>query len=269
MAVGDILYITVSLGQRVPFNMPTLTNLLLEDAQHIIANLPIDVTVTYTFTEIEGDSGVVLEQVPPAGAVIRDGYTIVLRISADPSEEYVSVPTVRGRAEAEAVALLEGAGLEVEIARETSNTFGAGVVISQEPEPGDVLERGETVYLRISTGPPAAPPPPPPPADPPPEPPPADPPTETPPEEPPPEEPPPPDLVTRSFAVNPIFPPGTEYVDLRINRNDGITFTVYFEERLPVTAFPRQFNVQGTGFHQFFIFIDGNPIGTQDVNFGD
>ncbi len=66
----------------------------------------------------------------------------------------VAVPDVKGIPERLAVADIEEAGLEPNIVREASADAKLGIVFEQEPPPGDKVERGNLVTIRVSTGPP-------------------------------------------------------------------------------------------------------------------
>jgi serine/threonine-protein kinase len=78
---------------------------------------------------------------------------VTLVVSDGPAP--VDVPDVTGRPEAEATAVLTAAGLLVEVdpARVEDDAVPAGSVVSQAPGPGQA-ERGSTVRLVISDGPP-------------------------------------------------------------------------------------------------------------------
>lgn len=64
----------------------------------------------------------------------------------------VTVPSVVGLREAEAVAVLERVGYVADSER-TPSSERRGIVIDQEPEAGTALAPGETVFLTVSSGP--------------------------------------------------------------------------------------------------------------------
>jgi serine/threonine-protein kinase len=66
----------------------------------------------------------------------------------------VAVPDVKGTPERLAVADIEEAGLKANIVREANADAKLGIVFEQEPQPGDKIERGNFVTIRVSTGPP-------------------------------------------------------------------------------------------------------------------
>ena len=98
----------------------------------------------------------------PSGTIIRYepedkvalGSTVTLYVSTGPEEEFVSVPNLYGKTDAEASALLSAAGLVAgEISKEYDSTISAGHVISQGVEAGTQVAPGETVDYTVSLGP--------------------------------------------------------------------------------------------------------------------
>ena len=98
----------------------------------------------------------------PSGTIIRYepedkvalGSTVTLYVSTGPEEEFVSVPNLYGKTDAEASALLSAAGLVAgEISKEYDSTISAGHVISQGVEAGTQIAPGETVDYTVSLGP--------------------------------------------------------------------------------------------------------------------
>ena len=66
----------------------------------------------------------------------------------------VNVPDVVGRTEAEARSILERSGLAYAVDRRVySTTVPAGVVVSQDPEPGRQVREGRKVWATVSLGP--------------------------------------------------------------------------------------------------------------------
>ncbi|MFT3942896.1 MAG: Stk1 family PASTA domain-containing Ser/Thr kinase [Ancrocorticia sp.] len=97
----------------------------------------------------------------PLGRVISQGTAAQTTVNHDSAvdivvskgREPVKIPDVSGKAEADAVAALEEAGLVHETATEFSDTIAKGTVISQDPASGGTLYRGDTVKLTVSQGP--------------------------------------------------------------------------------------------------------------------
>ena len=98
----------------------------------------------------------------PSGTIIRYepedkvalGSTVTLYVSTGPEEEFVSVPNLYGKTDAEASVLLSAAGLVAgEISKEYDSTISAGHVISQGVGAGTQVAPGETVDYTVSLGP--------------------------------------------------------------------------------------------------------------------
>jgi serine/threonine-protein kinase len=64
----------------------------------------------------------------------------------------VAVPEVEGLPEQLAVTNIREAGLQPNVVRESNEEVKAGVVVEQEPQPGDKIEKGNFVTIRVSTG---------------------------------------------------------------------------------------------------------------------
>jgi len=64
----------------------------------------------------------------------------------------VAVPDVEGSVERLAVRQIRAAGLRENIVREAHDEAEAGIVFEQDPQPGQRIERGNFVTIRVSTG---------------------------------------------------------------------------------------------------------------------
>ncbi|MGH3022385.1 MAG: Stk1 family PASTA domain-containing Ser/Thr kinase [Gaiellaceae bacterium] len=69
------------------------------------------------------------------------------------ASEPVAVPLVEGLREQQAIDVIERAGLEAEVREQADPEIDPNVVISQSPEAGSRIARGETVTIIVSTGP--------------------------------------------------------------------------------------------------------------------
>jgi serine/threonine-protein kinase len=66
----------------------------------------------------------------------------------------VAVPVLIGLTEANAIAQLDRVGLEAEVEQGASTEFRQGIVAEQRPDAGTRVQRGDTVTILVSTGPP-------------------------------------------------------------------------------------------------------------------
>ncbi|MDD9205521.1 PASTA domain-containing protein, partial [Georgenia sp. 10Sc9-8] len=96
--------------------------------------------------------GAVISQSPGAGESVEHTTEVDLLVSD--GREPAEVLDVVGQNRDEAVAALEGEGLEVQVAEEHSDDVAEGRVISQSPSPGaPELYRGDSVEITVSLGP--------------------------------------------------------------------------------------------------------------------
>jgi serine/threonine-protein kinase len=93
----------------------------------------------------------VYRQDPQPAAQVDKGSTVTLQVSDGPGT--AQVPVVVGRGRREATRILKEAGFKVSEERETSTDVKKDHVIRTSPESGQVLERGSTVNLIVSSGP--------------------------------------------------------------------------------------------------------------------
>ncbi len=120
-----------------------------ETAAQILVNEGFEVTPVFELNP-DVEPGEVFEQSPAANTEADLGSPVLIRISQ--AEDAISLPDVRGQAEADAVATLRALGLSVEIEREPSDEYDAGIVIAMSPEPQEV-NPDALVTLTISSGP--------------------------------------------------------------------------------------------------------------------
>ena len=79
---------------------------------------------------------------PEAGTQAAKGSTVTIQVSK--GEEKVSVPDVRGTDENTAKNTLSGAGLNVTVTTDYSDSVAQGNVISQDPSAAQRWTRGQT-----------------------------------------------------------------------------------------------------------------------------
>ena len=141
----------VSKGPQL-FPLPKLTGGTLDEAKRALnaAEMALG-TVAEKFDE-NAAAGTVLSQDPTAGTSVRHGTPVAMVVSKGPQP--IPVPSVVGKAEDDAVAAIEAAGLAAEVAPDElfDRNVPEGAVVGQSPANG-TLTRGGTVTLTISKGP--------------------------------------------------------------------------------------------------------------------
>lgn len=95
-------------------------------------------------------SGTVVSTNPGAGTKMSKGDTVTLKVSAGSNRQQITVPSVVGQSFANAVATLQGVGLNYSERLRQSNQPG-GTVLSQNPSGGSSASPGTNVVLTVST----------------------------------------------------------------------------------------------------------------------
>ena len=111
----------------------------------------LGLTVATEQVDANEPAGTVVGQAPSAGAEVKEGSTVTLRVSTGPKQ--VTVPRVVGSTVADARAQLENLGLVV-VTQDVESNEPAGTVVGQSPSAGTEVKQGATVTLQVSTGPP-------------------------------------------------------------------------------------------------------------------
>lgn len=92
--------------------------------------------------------GTVIAASPAAGEIVEKGIVLTLVIALPVR---VTVPAVVGRTAAEAAGELDRLGVKWQRQEEPSDTAAAGTVIGMSPSPGQTVDRGSAVVLRVAT----------------------------------------------------------------------------------------------------------------------
>lgn len=139
----------LSLGVE-PVEVPSVIGYSEGDATSILNDAGFKVSVEYTSSD--ESKGTVVGQTPNGG-MLEKGESVTITVSEGPAG--VKVPNVVGKSENAALTAITNAGLTMTVDYESSDTVAAGKVISQDPSSGR-LEKGDYVYVVISTGPAAS-----------------------------------------------------------------------------------------------------------------
>jgi eukaryotic-like serine/threonine-protein kinase len=147
---GTEVTLVLSSGPR-PVEVPAVAGEDADDAVAVLRELGVDPVVDRRYDDDVAD-GLVIGTEPPAGEVVDEASPVTVVVSRGPQP--IEVPDVRGAAEDDAVATLEGLGLRPEVTeRRADDDRAAGTVLGQGPGPGATLYRGDRVALVVSDGP--------------------------------------------------------------------------------------------------------------------
>ena len=115
---------------------PDVTGMTLDEAARTLRAVPLK-------WETDGVSGVVTDQIPPAGAELPAGGQMMLYTSpqdAATPQEMAAVPDVRGMSVVEASRALRARGFTMELS-------GSGIAVRQRPGPGEYAVRDTSVLV--------------------------------------------------------------------------------------------------------------------------
>lgn len=116
--------------------IPDLTSKTVGDAKKLLQENGF----TMSSDKDLNDSEVILEQIPKAGASLMEGSTVRVYTTND-QKQTIDVPDVRNKTVDVAISKFKAAGLNVRI-------IGNGYVLTQDPTPGSVVEKGSIVTIK-------------------------------------------------------------------------------------------------------------------------
>ncbi|MFT4286845.1 Stk1 family PASTA domain-containing Ser/Thr kinase [Nocardioides sp.] len=150
--VLDGATVTLTLSQGVEeYQLPDLAGMSLDDAQDKIQELKMAYgTATEKWSETVAE-GQVIRSDPTAGQVLRPGTVIDVVVSR--GRKPIELASWVGKSAATATSALEKRKLNVETDHRYDDDVPEGMVISQSPDSGTTLYKGDTVSLMVSDGP--------------------------------------------------------------------------------------------------------------------
>jgi len=132
--------------------IPTVRGLALADAERILASNGFTTSVSSEQSELP--EGTVVRTIPSEGELVRQDLVIEIIVSG--GREQVRIPrAILGDPVEDARELLESDAFGLEVREEYRNdpTILAGVVITTDPAPNELVDRGSVVTLIVSSGP--------------------------------------------------------------------------------------------------------------------
>lgn len=132
-----------------PILMPSLLGMASSAAGQVVAKLGLTMGPPRKEYSSEYPSGTVSFQIPFADQEIPGGERVTLTISQGPPPP--SAPDVTGMSASTARDALHEAGYEV-LSFPVNSDAQSGIVVSQEPGPGEDAPKGSTVKIGISSG---------------------------------------------------------------------------------------------------------------------
>jgi eukaryotic-like serine/threonine-protein kinase len=136
------------LEESAPVGVPLVEGLRQQQAIDQIEAVGLEAEVEeQPSTDVE--RGIVMEQSPREGTQVSKGSTVTITVSTGPRQ--VEVPSLVGGTYEEAVDALTQLGLEPQRV-EVFSQRPVGQVTGQDPEPGQIVDEGSQVEVRVSKG---------------------------------------------------------------------------------------------------------------------
>lgn len=132
--------------------IPDLVNKTQDEAEQIVKELKLKLVVKAEEYNENVEEGKIISQDP----AYQENYTIKehseISVVISKGTETVEVPDVVGKTREEAEKLLKDTGLVADITEENDEKVEAGIVLSQDIEDGETVNKGSTVKLVVSKG---------------------------------------------------------------------------------------------------------------------
>ena len=146
---GSDVAVLLSLGRPVVPDLPVGTT--AEEAERLLGEADLSARNNPAEAEYHDTvpQGSVIGLRPAPGTVLTVGAPVSMVLSKGPAP--TTVPEVRNLPEAEAVTVLDQAGLTAVVRREFDAEVPGGRAIGTDPEAGDEASRGTDITLRVST----------------------------------------------------------------------------------------------------------------------
>lgn len=152
---NSTITVVISSGEEADkVSVPNVVNKSESDAEKSLQASKLKVVKGEAQYSDDIEEGYVISSDPTAGTEVDEesSVTIIVSLGKKP-EEKVSVPDLYNKTAADAEAALASVGLVGSASQEYSDKVTAGNVISQNPEAGEKLKKGDTVSYVVSLGP--------------------------------------------------------------------------------------------------------------------
>ncbi len=127
-------------------DVPNVVGMPQNEAERTLRRAGFQVAVETAETD-QAPPGEVVDQGPPGGTTAPPGSTVTIVVATAPAEpDSVQVPDLTTMTRAEAAQALDAVGL---VPNFTGSNDPNGLVVDQNPGPGETVEVGSTVNVRI------------------------------------------------------------------------------------------------------------------------
>ena len=156
LGVAVVSFLAMSLGtrHRARRTVPDFVGLRLNDAEYFASRRDLQIVINDSLHVSAYPGGVVLDQLPKGGVVVKPGRKIYVTINSV-RQPMVAVPYVAGRSLRQAKNMLETVGLTIDFLEYTEDLatnyvlaeYVGGVEVSEESDMR--VEKGSGVVLRV------------------------------------------------------------------------------------------------------------------------
>jgi len=146
---GRTIELVVSGGARL-LAVPSLVGMKVREAKLYLSQIGVKVlNITHVCSRLPQDE--VIAQDPPAGSEIRRDEGVNLLVSSGPRVLKLMVPDLRGKKVEDAVNFIKKIPLSISMIKEQVSPEKEGIVISQSPLPGSMVDENTGIELTVST----------------------------------------------------------------------------------------------------------------------
>ncbi len=138
----------ISKGTEI-VKVPKVTGMEKDEAIKALEDLGLKVEIVEQ-TSKKVEEGIVIEQDIKANEEINAGETIKITVSTGTGIVEVTVPSVTGKSESDAKAVLEGAKLKVSVNYEEDTSKQEGIVLKQDIASGKKVEEGSNITITVN-----------------------------------------------------------------------------------------------------------------------
>jgi serine/threonine-protein kinase len=131
--------------------VPDVRGFTEDAATRTLRDAGFEVTPEFQVTTDGAKIGEVIEQSPEPGSLLDKGKTVTITVGKRPAQ--VEVPKLTGLTQDEAVAALESAHLTLGTSSTQPSEEPDGTVVSQDPLPGERVDKNSSVDIVLSQGP--------------------------------------------------------------------------------------------------------------------
>lgn len=147
---GDLVSIVV-VAEPQTTEVPTIVGRSRDDAFAELATARLSARIVESY-DTSVAAGLVISQIPTAGADLKPGTLIAVAVSKGPAPTQVRMPKLIGLRETDAEALLKASSLRGTLYRSYNASITVGEVYAQMPLPDSSVAYGSSVQYLVSNG---------------------------------------------------------------------------------------------------------------------